>query len=201
MERILPAICVAAFLAAGVAGAQPAPTECDLLAGHPSDPDRVGAGVSTAQVRAWNDAAIEACRRGVAAHPADARLRYNLGRALFYRGRTAEGVKELEAAAGQKHRQAQFVLGLLHADGVPDVLPSDPCRALPLWSDAARRAHYAARISLARDWLRGRYDSCVGKPGRDEIGGHLAAVAPQAKSDYYQQLLVADLQERFDARR
>jgi TPR repeat protein len=197
MSRLAPALCIAALLAAaGSASAEPVPAECDLLAGHPSDPDRVGAGVPSAQVRAWNEAAIAACRRDVAANPADARLRYNLGRALFYRGRTAEAVKELAASAGSGHRQAQFVLGLLHADGVDNVLPADPCRALPLWSDAARRGHYAAQVSVARDWLRGRYDACPGRPAREEIAGFLATAAPQAKADYYQGLLVADLQER-----
>jgi TPR repeat protein len=204
MLRKSLAFCVAVLLSTPIAGspagAPAGPTECDLLAGHPSDPDKVGAGVPTAQVRAWNDAAIDACRRDVAASPGDARLRYNLGRALFYRGRSTEAIEQIEIAAARQHRQAQFVLGLLHADGVPDVLPSEPCRALPLWADAARRGHYAAQVSVARDWLRGRYDACAGKPSRDEIGGFLTAAA-QAKSDYYQGLLLADLRERFDATR
>ena len=194
-------LCLIALLAAEPATADPAPTECDLLAGHPSDPDRVGAGVPTAQVRAWNEAAIAACSRDVAARPTEHRLRYNLGRALFYRGRSAEALRELEAAAGARHRQAQFVLGLLQTDGVPDVLVPDACRALPLWWDAARRGHYAARISLARQWLRDAYADCAAVPGRDEIGGFLAAVASQAQADYYQGQLVAELQEKLDAAR
>jgi hypothetical protein len=199
------AFCVALLLSTPVTGsaadAPAGPAECDLLAGHPSDPDKAGAGVTTAQVRACNDAAIDACRRDVAASPGDARLRYNLGRALFYRGRSAEALEQLEVAAARRHRQAQFVLGLLHADGVTGVLPAEPCRALPLWADAARRGHYAAQVSVARDWLRGRYDGCGGKPSRDEIGGFLAAATAQAKADYYQGLLLADLRERFDATR
>jgi TPR repeat protein len=201
MRRIRPLFCLLAILGAGVASAQPAATECDLLAGHPSDPDKVGSGVPSGQVRAWNEAAIAACRRDVDSRPEDARLRYNLGRALFYRGRAAEALKELEIAATRRHRQAQFVLGLLYADGVPDVLDADPCRALPLWKDAADRGHYAARISVARDWLRGRYARCAGAPDRSTVGGYLDAVADTAGKDYYQGLLVADLRERWKTTR
>ena len=185
--------------AAAPATAPPAPTECDLLAGHPSDPDRLGAGVPAAQARAWNEAAIDACRRAVAAEPANARVRYNLGRVLFYRGRQAEAMPELAKAAEQRHRQAQFVLGLLYADGVKDVTPADACRALPLWRDAADRGHYAAQVSLARDWLRGRYAGCDGVPERATVAKYLEAALPEARKEYYQRLLVTDLQERLAA--
>jgi TPR repeat protein len=191
----------AASGAAAPVPAAPAPTECDLLAAHPSDPDRLGAGVPASQVRAWNDAAIDACRRAVAAEPANARVRYNLGRALFYRGRRAEALPELARAADQRHRQSQFVLGLLYADGVAEVVAADACRALPLWRDAADRGHYAARVSLAHDWLRGRYARCERVPDRDTVAKYLEAALPEARKDYYQRLLVTDLQERLAAAR
>jgi TPR repeat protein len=164
-------------------------TECDRLAAHPSDPDKVTQGVPTAEVRGWNDAAIWACRQAVARSPDDPRQRYQLGRALFYAGRQAEALEHLEVAASSAHRQAQFVLGLMYTDGVPDVLEVDACRALGLWQDAASRGHFAARVALGRDWVRGRYKACVHAPSAEAVDGWLEA-ARMESTDYYQRLLI-----------
>jgi hypothetical protein len=48
-------------------------TECDRLAAHPSDPDKVSEGVASQDVKL--DQAIAACRQAVAADPENARLR------------------------------------------------------------------------------------------------------------------------------
>jgi TPR repeat protein len=176
-----------------------APTECDRLAGHPSDPDKVVDGVSQAQVLAWPDAAIHACARAVAAEPDNARVRYQLGRVLFYTGRHADALPHLEAAAAARHRQAQFVLGLLYADGVKDVLEPDACRALALWQDAAERGHFAARVALSRDYVRGAYGRCEHQPSKDQVAGYLASAGKEAR-DYYQRLLISWAEEALAAR-
>jgi hypothetical protein len=175
------------------------PTECDRLAGDPSDPDRVGSGVPDAELRTWNDAAILICQRALQTEPGTARLHYNLGRALFLRNRHTEALRESAVAAEQQHRQAEFVLGLWYSDGIRGESAPEPCLALPLWRDAAERGHYAARISLAREWLRGRYRSCAGAPDRTTIESMLSAAAPAAENDYYQRMLVTELSERVRA--
>lgn len=175
-----------------VPASEPVPagiTECDRLAAHPSDPDKVVDGVSSGAVRGWNEAAIGACRQAVAAAPDTARLRYQLGRALFYAGRHAEGLEQLATAALATHRQAQFVLGLMYTDGVPEVLGADACQALALWQDAAARGHFAARVALGRDWARGSYRSCPEAPTAAQVDEWLAQ-ARDATSDYYQRLLI-----------
>jgi TPR repeat protein len=176
------------------------PTECDLLAGDPSDPDKAGPGVAAAQLRAWNDSATLACLRAVQADPGSGRLHYNLGRALFERQeRHTEAQREFRVAAEQHHRQAQFVLGLLYSDGVPGELAADACAALPLWRDAADRGHAAARVSLARAFVRGQYRACATVPSRATVEAYIAAAAAAAEGDYYERLLIADLRERLAA--
>ena len=175
------------------------PTECDRLAGHPSDPDKVVEGVSQAQVLGWSNAAIHACQQAVAAEPGNARVRYQLGRVLFYTGRHADALPHLEASATARHRQAQFVLGLFYTDGVKDGLEADACRALALWQDAASRGHFAARVALSRDYLRGAYDRCEGRPSKDEVAGFLDSAGKEAR-DFYQRLLIGWARETLAAR-
>jgi TPR repeat protein len=201
-----PAVAGAAAAAAGPAAAAAGPvaavvpTECDLLAGDPSDPDKAGPGVAPAQLRAWNDSAILACLRAVQAEPGDGRLHYNLGRALLAKPeRHTEAQRELRTAAEQHHRQAQFALGLLYSDGIPGELAADACAALPLWRDAADRGHAAARVSLAGAFVRGRYRACATVPSRATVEAYLEAAAAAAEGDYYERLLIADLRERLAA--
>lgn len=175
------------------------PTECDRLAGHPSDPDKVVEGVSQTQVLSWQNAAIRACELAVAAEPGNARVRYQLGRVLFYVGRQGDALPQLEAAAAARHRQAQFVLGLFYSDGVQGVLEPDACRALALWQDAASRQHFAARVALGRDYVRGAYDACEKRPAKQEVAGYLDSAGKEAK-DYYQRLLIGWAQEALAAR-
>ena len=110
--------------ASGVCAADLDP--CDLAAGHPSDPDRVGSGVETQKV--VTHVAIRVCRAAIEREPDNPRFHYQLGRALFYwaganDGDGSEGVQHIETAAGMGYRQAQFVLGYLHK------LEDDLCRA------------------------------------------------------------------------
>lgn len=175
------------------------PTECDRLAGHPSDPDKLVEGVSQAQVLGWSNAAIHACQQAVAAEPGNARVRYQLGRVLFYTGRHADALPHLQASAAARHRQAQFVLGLFYTDGVKDVLEADACRALALWQDAAARGHFAARVALSRDYLRGAYDRCEDRPSKEQVTGFLESAGKEAR-DYYQRLLISWAQETLAAR-
>jgi TPR repeat protein len=175
-----------------IVAAQNQVTECDRLAAHPSDPDKLTEGVATQDVKL--DRAIAACQMAVAADPNNARLNYQLGRVLYYKKNYELGLKYVDKAAAGGHRQAQFVAGLIYTDGQKDFLKPDPCRAIPLWQDAASREHYAAEVSLSRNYLRGIYDKCSGTLDRAKIVSYLESASKKTKG-YYEKLLVEYLLE------
>ena len=89
-------------------------TACDWEVGHPSDPDRVGPGVSSSKVD--TERAMAACRGDLEADPDNPRLQYQLARAIVYhadRNGTSfeEGMVYLAQSAAAGHTQAMFVKG------------------------------------------------------------------------------------------
>lgn len=170
-------------------------TECDRLAAHPSDPDKLTEGVATAALMQALAPAIAACEQAVAADPDNPRLNYQLGRVLFYNQEYARGFRLVEKAAALGHRQAQFVAGLIYADGQEGFIKPDHCRSLPLWQQAADRGHYAAEVSLSRNYLRGVYEGCGAQVKREAIVGYLQSASKKTKS-YYEKLLVEYLLEQ-----
>jgi TPR repeat protein len=164
-------------------------TDCDRLAAHQSDPDKVvAAGVSGADVSA---AAIGACRQAVATEPDNLRFRYQLARALAENGRAAEGHPDMHRAAEGGYRQAQFVLGYLYDEGMQGLI-QDRCAAAALWRGAARQGLMAALLSFPHHVLRGRFDTC----GITADNNELRSMLQQAQSmepDYYQRMIIRDL--------
>lgn len=141
------------------------------------------------------DGAIAACERDLAAFPGVPRLKYQLGRVLYYAKRHARGFALIREAAEAGHRQAQFVAGLLYTTGQPGGVPDrNPCAALELWRLAADRGHPAAQISLSRNVLRQAYDGCPAVPDLDMVAAYLGAAA-RATRGYYEGLLIEYLQE------
>jgi hypothetical protein len=132
---------IAAILIAGVIAlslSQPTHasgvSDCDRLAAHGSDPDKVVAvGVSGKEI---STEAISACQDAVADEPDNLRFRYQLARALAENGRASEGHPDMFMAAEGGYRQAQFVLGYLYDEGFQG-LAQDPCEAEALWLGAA----------------------------------------------------------------
>ncbi len=173
-------------LLAGHAVADGHAHECDRLAAHPSDPDRVGDGVGSGEVRLA--AAIKACRDAVAEHPGEARFHYQLGRMLVYwaganAADSSEGAAYVADAASMGHTQAEFVHGLL--------LRSDPanrCQVEAMTRRAADKGLKSARLTYADDYLAGRYDGCDGTADPATIRGYLDAAAAQV-SGYYEGML------------
>jgi hypothetical protein len=195
----------AAPLAQSAPGTAPARaesvTECDRRAAHPSDPDRVGDGVATDVVMRDLDGAIAACERDLAAFPGVPRLKYQLGRVLYYARMYEKGFALIREAAQAGHRQAQFVAGLLYTTGQPGSVPErNPCAALALWRAAADRGHLAAQISLSRNVLRQVYGGCSAVPDLETIAGYLASAA-RATRGYYEGLLIEYLQEEVERAR
>ncbi len=110
MPRLLCFAFVTSFffvLAGGQTHAEVTP--CDEMASHPEDPDRVIPGIERADI---DFAAAEAaCRKTVQDDPENARSAYQLGRVLFYQGKSEEGISYVKQASDAGYRQAMFVLG------------------------------------------------------------------------------------------
>lgn len=159
---------------------------CDWEAAHPSDPDRVGPGLGSGEVDTAR--AIAACQAAVERHPDTARFHYQLGRAQVYAADRAGtdwnvGMPALQKAADLQHRQAMFVLGLMHkrADNL--------CASEPWTRGAAELGLKSARISYVNDYLSGALDGCPPRATLEQMTGYLANARGQV-SGYYENMLL-----------
>ena len=172
-------------------------TECDRLAAHTEDPNKVAAGDPEAKVDL--PAAISACRADLARDPDNPRLQYQLGRALSYAGQIDGALPNLESASRLAYPQAQFVLGYLLLDGRLKA-PVDPCRALELFRQSAAQQRMAAQIGLAVWHLDGHFRKCANRPTPAELLGHLSAARAQ-EPKFYPELLIGDLERQLGTRK
>lgn len=167
-------------------------TDCDRLAAHPEDPDRITEGVPTSAVD--QDTAIAACQADLEADPGNARLTYQLARVYFYNGRTADAVATMEKSAEGGHRQAQFVMGALISNKRPDT-SGDMCEAELWWAKSAKAGRLAAQVSYVRHTTKGLFDGCTRHATLDEMTAFLDNVRNNGGGDYYLRLLIVDLTE------
>lgn len=168
---------ILALLAAASLGVSPAAraiapniTDCDRVAAHPADPDKVLPGFDRSQIDLPK--AIEICRRVLAEQPESARTAFSLGRVLFYAKRTDESLPMLERAAAQGYRQALFVLGFVLYDGRQ--APRNDCRAAELWQKSIALEHPWTGVYLVNGYLDGRFDSCGLKLSEPQIERYFA---------------------------
>ncbi|NKB43665.1 MAG: hypothetical protein GKS03_05240 [Alphaproteobacteria bacterium] len=197
-----PAVLVLASILsfASVAIAAPNPeavTQCDKLASHGSDPERVAPGVSQSSMR--KAAAISACLADTTMQPENRRLRYLLGRAYFYSGRAVDAMPHLIFSAEAGHRQSQFVLGYVYDSGLQGV-EQDRCKTEALWLRSARQGRFAALVSYPHHVVRGKFDDCDVNASIDEMAGFLETAKDMA-SDYYRRIWTADVTDDFDVYR
>lgn len=172
-------------------------TECDRLAAHPNDPDRVGEGREQAAIDL--PAAIAACEAAVAADESNPRLRYQLGRVLAYAGRGEESKPHREAAVAADYPQAVFVVGFIRLFGL-NAEPQDTCGGAELIRRSARLGRLAGEVGFVAYTLAGRFEHCAVPKDLAEMRGFLAAAKTRAGRDYYQGLLIESLQRELDAR-
>jgi TPR repeat protein len=180
-----------AFIGVGlpaVAAAQ-AITACDWEVGHPSDPDRVGPGVSSSKVD--TERAMAACRGDLKTDPDNPRLQYQLARAIVYhadRHGTSyeEGMVYLAQSAAAGHTQAMFVYGLMLSR------ESRACEAAPWMRRAAEAGLKSARLAYVDNAVGGRWSDCGVVLDADLMAGFLDAVADQV-SGYYENMLLGAL--------
>ncbi|MCC6171892.1 MAG: ASCH domain-containing protein [Gammaproteobacteria bacterium] len=178
------------------AGAADVANECDRLAAHPEDPQRISAGVERERIDL--PVAIAACERVLAAEPANARARYQLARILFYSNQNARAVEEMRRAADGGYAQAQFVFGTFITRSRPGA-PTDPCLAESYWRRSAAGGRQAARVQYLRFTLQGRFAACRDVAPEEEQLAMLEA-ATSAARDFYETLLVEDIGTAFAAR-
>ena len=149
--------CLVALL--GMPAAQAEITDCDRVAAHPSDPDKVLPGFSRAQIDLPK--AIEICRRVLAEQPQHARTAFTLGRVLFYSQRTAESLPYLEqaAAAGGAGRALHFAPHFAQRAGK---------KGLPIDSQALCNSSFFLPLEIPKAHMRAPDEavSVVGNRGR-----------------------------------
>jgi TPR repeat protein len=83
--------------------------ECDILAAHPSDSQRMAEGVSDDRI--VPRLAIRACEQAIKDEPKDPRFTFQLGRALLAAGKKAEAAAEFHKSAEAGHAAGWAYLG------------------------------------------------------------------------------------------
>lgn len=154
-STMLPLV-LAAVLAAAVAGsawaAEPSIEDCDRLAAHREDGERVRTGVSFTELDA--ERAIAACEAAVVAEPRRARLRYQYARALHKAGNFQQALKQYREAAAQDYAAAQYALGLILGDS--KVVLRNQMKAVRWYRKAAQAGHAGAGFRLGLMYRAGR---------------------------------------------
>ena len=171
-------------------------TDCDRLAAHPSDPDRVTAGVPESKVD--SAAAIPACQAAVAADPGNGRLNYQLARALGYAGRGQQAAPYRAAAVAADYPQALFVVGYIHLLGLNDA-SKDACKAGDLIRRSALKGRHAGLVGFPHWAMQGAFKGCAVTQDKAEMRGFLEQAKPMSKGDYYQTILIESLEARLAA--
>lgn len=164
-------------------------TECDLLAAHPDDPNRVAPGVGTRDVKL--PAAIAACETELARDPKNPRIAYQLARVLTYSGRVAEAVPHIEGAAATNYPQALFVTGYLYLSGAYQAR-KDFCRAGELIRESAIWGRLAGQLGYPAYVLAGRFKDCPVRQDRDELIAFVER-AQQSRLEFYPSVLAETL--------
>ncbi len=178
-----------------VAGAvsNPTVTDCDRLAAHPSDPDKVTAGV--AQKDMDLPAAVTACQIAVKNDPVSGRLNYQLARALGYSGRGKEAAGNRDAAIRADYPQALFVVGYIHLFGLNDA-QKDVCKAADLIRRSALKGRQAGLVGFPHWAMLGRFKDCPVRQDKAEMEEFLNRARGQVDGDFYQTILIESLEAR-----
>lgn len=142
--------------------AAPPVHECDRLASHPFDPDRVADGIEFQVLNA--ERAMRACQEAVALYPATARFQFQLGRAFHKKRTYDEALAWYRKAAKSGFAPAMTNIGFLYE---PIATPggakheqwpggaTDYTRAVRWYRKAARRGDARAMIRLGAIYTRG----------------------------------------------
>jgi TPR repeat protein len=145
MMRPLAAAALLALAITGSArGAEPPMGDCDRLAAHPQDPQRVHAGTAIAALD--GERAVEACEAALAAAPETARFRFQYARALEKLDLFQSALGQYRIAAKEGYPAAQYAMGLIFERS--KVMPFNNMKAARWYRGAADAGHPAAQFRL-----------------------------------------------------
>ena len=127
------------------------PDACDLAAGHPSDPERVGPSVEYANLDP--QIAIPACEKAVAAYPDNMRFKALLARALDKAGRGEEAAAINLVVMKAGYLGGYHNMGNLYRKGLG--VEKDLKKAFELYMYAAERGHPEDQSNIGYMYMRG----------------------------------------------
>jgi TPR repeat protein len=126
--------------------------DCDRLAGHPADPDKMAPGLVMQKIAATR--AIQACRQALDDAPDTARYMYQLGRAHLANYNITDGIVWLEKSANKGYVAAMYSLGGTYFGGRYG--RRDDAKAFQWMSKAADAGFGYALIRMGRLYQNGR---------------------------------------------
>jgi len=170
--------------------------DCDRLAAHPEDPQKVTPGIHQNDID--YPRAIAACEQALVAEPGNARARYQLARVLFYTNQNERAVNEMKLAADGGHIQAQYIFATFIARARP-FAPTDLCLAERYWRDSATAGRQAARVQYLRYTVQGRFDRCEAFADDAELRSFIDGIRRDSKS-VYETLFSEDFNEALTRR-
>jgi TPR repeat protein len=127
------------------------PDACDLAAGHPSDPERVGPSVEYASLDP--QIAIPACERAVKAHPDNMRFKALLARAFDKAGRGEEAAALNQVVMKGGYLDGYHNMGNLYRKGLG--VEKDSRKAFALYKYAAERGHPEDQANVGYMYMLG----------------------------------------------
>ncbi|MBA3446079.1 MAG: caspase family protein [Pseudaminobacter sp.] len=124
---------------------------CDLAAGHPSDPERVGPSVEYSSLDP--QIAIPACEKAIKAHPDNVRFKTLLARALDKAGRGEEAAVLNKIAIEAGYLGGYHNMGNLYRKGLG--VEKDLEKAFELYMYAAERGHPEDQSNIGVMYMQG----------------------------------------------
>ena len=130
--------------------------QCDRLAAHPLDGNKVVPGI------AWNQfdpgPALAACEAAVRDFPTVSRFKFQYARTLLKKGDNAAALPLYRDLADKGYPAAQATLGRLYADGYRGV-PQDDAEAVKWYRLAAEQGDAQAQNNLGSMYANGKSPS------------------------------------------
>lgn len=166
-------------------------TQCDILASHFNDPERITDGVTQNDMD--KPAAIKACLEAVANDTENPRLNYQLARAYAYSGLHEESDPYRIKALNAGYPQSLFVIGYIRLEGW-DGRGSDACYGGELIRRSAHAGRFAGLVGFPHYFQMGKFENCTDYPviNKDEINSFLEK-AQKSTDDYYHLILIDNL--------
>lgn len=171
-------------------------TECDRLAGHPSDPEGVTSGVT--QEAMDKPRAIKACLAAIQKDSDNPRLNYQLARAYGYSGLHEDGDPYRVKALNAGYPQSLFVVGYIRLEGW-DGSPADPCYGGELIRRSAKAGRFAGLVGFPHYVQTERFKGCQTYPviSKSEMREFLESAEGKADG-YYQRILIKNLKKHLE---